>query len=235
MNTTTAIFVSVPGKAVHPANKVRPRSYIDRKKTYFLLKRIIDITVSALIILTVLSWLIPLAAILIKLDSRGPVLFLQKRVGRGGRTFTCLKLRTMIVNGVSDTRASAPNDDRITKMGRWLRMLNVDEFPQFINVLLGHMSLVGPRPHMFADCYRFSSYVNGYKFRHFVKPGITGLAQVKGYHGPAPDSESIVNRYQCDAWYICHAGIGLDMRILLDTVVQELRMIFPANTIERDL
>jgi len=230
MNTTTAIFVSVPGKTDAGPKPVRLRRYIDRRKSYFLFKRLADIIVSLLVTVLVLSWLLPVIALLIKLDSRGPVFFLQRRVGRGGRSFVCLKLRTMIPNDVSDTMQATADDQRITRFGKWLRASNIDEFPQFINVLLGSMSLVGPRPHMYADCDRFSSCINGYKFRHFVKPGITGLAQVKGYHGPTQDSDSIVGRYQWDACYIRHVSPVLDIKILVETISQQVKGILTTKS-----
>ena len=198
------------------------RSFVDSKNQFFAWKRIFDVTISLLVIFFVLSWLIPLLAILIRVDSRGPVFFVQKRVGRGGRSFRCLKFRTMHVNKDSHIRHACKNDHRITRIGRLLRSSNVDEFPQFINVLIGQMSLVGPRPHMHADCARFSQVVNGYKFRNMVKPGITGLAQVKGYHGPAITYESIFRRFQWDAFYVRNASLWLDLRILKQTITQRL-------------
>lgn len=225
MDTSTAIVMALPQQMATGEEQLRPRSYVDRKKSYFLFKRITDIIVAIFFIATVLTWLIPVMAILIKLDSRGPVFFSQRRVGRGGRTFTCYKLRTMIINKDSDTQAATECDGRITRIGKILRALNIDEFPQFINVLYGQMSLVGPRPHMHSDCHRFSSHINGYKFRHLVKPGITGLAQVKGFHGPAVSRESILNRFKWDAFYICNAGMLIDIKILAITAIQQMRML----------
>ncbi len=199
------------------------RAYIDDKKTYFLFKRIFDIMVSFIFIVSVLSWLLPILALLIKLDSRGPVLFLQKRTGRGGKAFTCYKLRTMIVNGEADLWPALENDSRITRVGRVLRKYNLDELPQFFNSLLGSMSIVGPRPHMIVDCNRFSFEVPGYKFRNLVKPGISGLAQVKGFHGPAVDTRDISLRYGWDAFYVRNAAFLLDIRIIRRTV----RLLFP--------
>ncbi|RYG36478.1 MAG: hypothetical protein EOO01_30790 [Chitinophagaceae bacterium] len=156
------------------------RHYVDTKRRYFAFKRIFDIFISLLVSLFFLSWLFPLIAVLIRLESRGPVLFIQRRVGMGGRTFRCLKFRTMVVNSEANSRQAQVNDRRITRVGQFLRMSNLDEFPQFFNVLAGDMSLVDPRPHMHSDCTKFSTVVSGYKFRNMVKPGITGLAQVKG-------------------------------------------------------
>lgn len=196
------------------------RQYVDQRRSFFLVKRCFDIAVSSFIVVFVLSWLVPLCAVLIKMDSRGPVFFVQLRVGRGGRSFKCLKFRTMIVNREADKLQARKNDYRITRVGQLLRKSNLDEFPQFLNVLAGHMSIVGPRPHMHVDCNNFSSVIPEYKFRNMVKPGITGLAQVKGYRGPTKDFESIFHRYQFDAFYIRNANFWLDMRILRQTAVQ---------------
>jgi len=128
----------------------------------------------------------------------------------------------MFPNDECNSRQAEKDDERITRVGRMLRKTNIDEFPQFINVLLGEMSLVGPRPHMYADCNRFSELVSGYKFRNMVKPGITGLAQVKGYHGPAITYESIFRRFQWDAFYVRNASLWLDLRIIKNTLLQRL-------------
>lgn len=198
------------------------RQYVDQRKSFFLFKRIVDVLVSSFVVVLVLSWLIPVCALLIKIDSRGPVFFIQVRVGRGGRSFKCVKFRTMIVNGEADRQQARENDSRITRVGSFLRRSNLDEFPQFLNVLVGSMSIVGPRPHMHADCNKFSRAVSGYKFRNMVRPGITGLAQVKGFRGPTKDFKSIFQRYQFDAFYVRNASIWLDMRIVRQTVVQTI-------------
>jgi putative colanic acid biosynthesis UDP-glucose lipid carrier transferase len=178
-------------------------------------------------IVFIFSWLFPLLALLLKLDSRGPVFFLQKRVGKGGRSFTCYKFRTMIVNQEAHDRQATKNDARITKLGKLLRTTNIDELPQFFNVLLGHMSIVGPRPHMYADCRQFGEVIPRYKLRNLVKPGITGMAQVNGYHGPVPDYNQAYMRYRWDIFYVCNAGAWLDTRIMLKTVFQHLRLLLP--------
>ncbi|HTE26597.1 sugar transferase [Flavitalea sp.] len=196
------------------------RQHIDSKLAFYRGKRLFDITTSLFVSVFILSWLFPLIAFLIRLESRGPVLFIQRRVGMGGRTFHCLKFRTMVVNSDANTRQAQINDRRITRVGHFLRISNLDEFPQFLNVLIGDMSIVGPRPHMHSDCSKFSSLVNGYKFRNMVKPGITGLAQVKGYRGPTKDFASIFHRYQFDAFYVRNANFWLDMRIIRKTAGQ---------------
>jgi putative colanic acid biosynthesis UDP-glucose lipid carrier transferase len=206
------------------------RHYIADKWTYFLLKRIIDMVLSVLMILVVFSWLLPLLALWVKLDSRGPVFFLQKRVGKGGRSFTCYKFRTMVLNEEADEKQAEENDSRITRAGHWLRKTNLDEFPQFVNVLLGQMSIVGPRPHMHADCRQFARMIPHYKLRNMVKPGITGLAQVNGFHGPAMDYEAISRRYQWDIFYLRNASTWLDVKIMARTFLQRIRLRLPAAT-----
>ena len=202
------------------------RTFLDYKRNYFFFKRVGDIVLSLAVIVFVLSWLIPIIAILIKLDSAGPVFFIQRRVGRWGRTFQCLKFRTMVVNEFANTAQARENDSRITAVGKFLRKSNLDEFPQFINVLLGHMAIVGPRPHMHADCDRFSKVISNYKFRNLIRPGITGLAQIKGYRGPTRDFASIFHRYQFDSFYVRNASFWLDMRIIRKTAAQTCRGVF---------
>jgi putative colanic acid biosynthesis UDP-glucose lipid carrier transferase len=202
------------------------RSFVASRKKYLFFKRTFDILFSSLVILLVLSWLTPLLALLIKLDSKGPVFFRQKRIGKNGQFFLCLKFRTMVQNDEADERPAMENDERITRVGRWLRKTNIDELPQFFNVLSGKMSIVGPRPHMVADCIRFSFVISSYSFRSLLRPGITGWAQVNGYHGPTTDYDSIIIRYYWDAMYIRKAGIWLDIRIITKTVAQGLSNLF---------
>ena len=197
--------------------------FVATRKKYLWRKRAFDLVFSALIIAGLLSWLLPLLAVLIKLDSRGPVLFRQRRVGKDGSMFTCLKLRTMKVNREADELPAQTDDERITKLGRILRRTYLDELPQFFNVMKGDMSIVGPRPHMLADCHRFSFVIPDYAFRHLVRPGITGWAQVNGCHGPTKDYESIALRYYWDAQYIRKAGMKLDIRIIASTAARALR------------
>lgn len=194
------------------------RSFVASRKKYLFAKRAFDIVFSSLVILLLLSWLTPLVALLIKLDSKGPVFFRQRRIGKNGMFFQCLKFRTMVQNEEADERPAGENDDRITKVGRLLRRINIDELPQFFNVLVGHMSVVGPRPHMIADCIRFSFVISSYSFRSLVRPGITGWAQVNGYHGPTNDYESIIIRYYWDAMYVRKASVTLDIKIIIHTV-----------------
>ena len=185
------------------------------RRGYFVVKRIFDLVVALLVIAGVLSWLLPLLAVLIRLDSTGPAFFVQKRVGRNGKLFLCFKLRTMVKNGYGTT----PDDGRITRLGNWLRRTHLDELPQFINVATGAMSIVGPRPYMPSDCIRFAEVVPDGDLRHRVKPGITGIAQAEGLHGASgKDMRVIVQRYRWDAYYVRYAGFRLDMQILARTL-----------------
>ncbi|HVU99213.1 MAG TPA: sugar transferase [Puia sp.] len=196
------------------------RSYLSEKHSYLITKRIFDILFSLCALILVFSWLFPILYILIKLDSRGPIFFVQKRVGFLGKSFPCLKFRTMYVNAEANTKQATDDDPRITRVGRFLRNSNLDEIPQFLNVLAGHMSIVGPRPHMYKDCANFSKVVDAYKLRNLMKPGITGLAQAKGYRGPAQSFDKIFRRYQWDAFYVRNANFWLDIRIIHSTAMQ---------------
>lgn len=200
-----------------------PPFIVATSKKYLVAKRSLDLFISTIIFISVLSWLIPILALAIKIDSRGPAFFCQKRIGRNGRLFTCIKLRTMFHLSGKDEIPASHNDQRITRLGKILRFTNLDELPQFFNVLMGQMSITGPRPHMNTDCIRFSFVIPSYRFRHLVKPGITGWAQVKGFHGPAPDYDSIIHRFYWDMQYVLKKNILLDLRILWLTI----RMKFP--------
>jgi len=217
--------VSLSKRAYILENNTSLRKFLQDRRGYLLAKRLFDIALSLLVVLLVLSWLFPLLCILIRLDSRGPVFFMQRRVGYMGRSFLCLKFRTMRVNREADILQATENDPRVTRMGRLLRDSNLDELPQFINVLIGHMSIVGPRPHMYKDCQQFSNVVETYKVRNLMKPGITGLAQVKGYRGPAHDFNRIFLRFQWDAYYIKSAHFLFDLRIVHMTAMQTLGII----------
>jgi putative colanic acid biosysnthesis UDP-glucose lipid carrier transferase len=202
------------------------REYWSDRYNYLIYKRLMDIVTSLMVVLLIFPWLFPIIMLLIKLDSRGPVFFRQKRVGFLGRTFWCIKFRTMRVNDYADTRRACENDPRVTRIGWFLRNTCLDEIPQFINVLLGQMSIVGPRPHMLKDTQEFSNLVTNYKFRHMARPGITGLSQVRGYRGPATSFESIIRRYQWDSYYVRNVNFGLDMKIMLETGLLMIKSLF---------
>ena len=201
------------------------RHYIKSKSFFLFSKRLFDVLVSSIVIVFLLSWFVPVMAAAIRLNSRGPVFFVQRRVGRGLRSFRCIKFRTMVMNNRPDHNAVAGNDKTVTSLGRFLRKTSIDELPQFFNVLMGDMSIVGPRPHSFADCNRFSGYIRYYKFRTLVRPGITGLAQVKGFRGPAEDLHHIASRFSYDSLYIKHMSFGFDSGIILFTMMQLFNMI----------
>lgn len=181
-------------------------------------KRIFDIIFSLLVIILVMSWLLPLVAIIIKLESKGPVLFKQKRNGLFYKEFVCLKFRSMYVNTEADTLQVVKNDKRITPFGRFLRKSSIDEMPQFFNVLMGSMSVCGPRPHMLSLTQIYEKQVHRYKLRHFIKPGITGLAQTHGYRGEIISQEDIINRVKYDIFYIENWSLMLDLKIIYLTI-----------------
>lgn len=186
-------------------------------------KRTLDV-VGAGLGLLLLSPLLMAAAIAIKLDSPGPILFRQQRCGFNGRSFTILKFRTMYVleDGPSVVQAR-PVDERVTRVGKWLRRISIDELPQLLNVLDGSMCLVGPRPHALAHENQFDKLVRNYAFRRRAKPGLTGWAQVHGFRGPTPTIIMIEQRVEYDLWYIDNWSLGLDLAILLRTPIEVLR------------
>jgi putative colanic acid biosysnthesis UDP-glucose lipid carrier transferase len=181
-------------------------------------KRGFDVVFSLVIIICLLSWLIPIIALLIKLESKGPVFFKQGRPGLDENEFYCYKFRSMQVNETTEKEASK-NDPRVTKMGRFMRKTSIDELPQFFNVLLGDMSVVGPRPHLWSQNKSYASKVKKYMVRHYVKPGITGLAQVKGFRGEIETDEDMINRIKFDVFYIENWSIVMDIKIILQTVI----------------
>lgn len=182
-------------------------------------KRCFDVLLSFVLIIALLSWLSLLLCIIIKISSRGPVLFSQKRIGKNGKIFTCYKFRTMHLNDASDAVQAKGDDMRITSAGRFLRTTHIDELLQLINILLGDMSFIGPRPHMLSDDTLFSALSPDYDRRKCVKPGLTGLAQIKGFHGFAQDILSISSRTKMDLLYIRKASLLLDVKILLATLL----------------
>lgn len=190
--------------------------------TIKVFKRIFDIIFSFVVIVFFMSWLFPIIAILIKLESKGPVLFKQGRPGLDEKEFFCYKFRSMHINKTTEKEASK-NDPRVTKIGRFIRKTSLDEMPQFFNVLFGEMSVVGPRPHLWSQNKAFGSTVKKYMVRHYVKPGITGLAQVKGFRGEIQTEEDMINRIKFDVFYIENWSFILDLKIIFQTVINILK------------
>lgn len=184
-----------------------------------IIKRITDIVISVLAIILILSWLIPFIAILIKLDSKGPVFFVQKRAGRNNKNFDILKFRTMITDNNQNYKQAVKNDPRVTRVGKYLRKLSIDEMPQFLNVFIGNMSFIGPRPHPLKLNDEYMDTIQSYMARHFVKPGITGWAQANGYRGETETMEIMTRRIEYDLWYIENWSLMLDIRIMLLTII----------------
>jgi Undecaprenyl-phosphate glucose phosphotransferase len=186
-------------------------------------KRFFDISLAAAGILTLLPLML-VTALLIKLDSRGPILFQQRRNGFNGQTFDIFKFRTMrcLDDGPVVPQATR-NDPRVTRIGRWLRRSSIDELPQLFNVIRGDMSLVGPRPHATSHNSEYETLIANYAYRHHVKPGLTGWAQVKGYRGETRRIEQMERRVEHDLWYINNWSPLLDLRIILQTIVVTLR------------
>lgn len=186
-------------------------------------KRVFDLIFSSIVILGLLSWLTPIMAIIIKWDTKGPLFFVQKRNGLNYKEFNCYKFRSMELNDKADLDLASKNDVRITKVGKFIRKTSIDELPQFFNVLLGDMSVVGPRPHMVSVANLYASKVDKFMVRHFVKPGITGLAQTKGFRGEVETDEDIINRVKYDIFYMENWSILLDIKIILNTIYNMLK------------
>lgn len=186
-------------------------------------KRAFDIVVSLFVTVFILSWLIPVIGLLIKLNSKGPVFFRQPRTGKNNVTFLCIKFRSMKVNRDSNLRQATKDDERKTRLGRFLRKTSLDEFPQFLNVLKGDMSIVGPRPHMLSHTDQYSRLIGQYMVRQFVKPGITGWAQVRGLRGETRDVDQMQQRVDHDLWYLENWSLYLDMKIMAMTVFNTLK------------
>ncbi|GGF11031.1 hypothetical protein GCM10011383_22790 [Hymenobacter cavernae] len=167
-----------------------------------------------------LSWLIPLIALLIKLDSKGPVFFKQLRTGKNGLPFYCLKFRSMRTSADADHKQASRGDSRITRLGAILRKTSLDELPQFINVLRGEMSVVGPRPHMLKHTEDYARVISNFMVRHAVMPGITGLAQVSGHRGETKEIAAMAKRVNADIFYIKNWSFFLDLKIIFLTVYQ---------------
>ena len=188
-----------------------------------LIKRIFDIVFSLFVIFGLLIWLGPILALIISIESRGPVFFVQKRTGFDNREFNCYKFRSMVTNISANSQQAGKNDARVTKIGKFIRRTSIDELPQFYNVLFGNMSVVGPRPHMISHTDEYANKVDKYMLRHFVKPGITGLAQVRGYRGEIEKDSDIQNRIKFDIFYVENWSFFLDIKIIVQTVLNAFR------------
>ena len=195
---------------------------IDEPINLFI-KRSFDIFFSLLVIIGILSWLTPLIGFLIKLESKGPVFFKQKRNGLDYKEFYCYKFRSMKPNPEAHLHQIRKGDPRVTRIGKFIRKTSIDELPQFINVLKGDMSVVGPRPHMVSHTHMYAEKIDKFMVRHFIKPGITGLAQVSGFRGEVEDDDFIKNRVKYDIYYLENWSIIMDIRIVIKTVFDALR------------
>jgi len=185
---------------------------------YKIMKRTFDIIFSIIIIAGILSWVLPILGILIKLESKGPILLKQKRNGLNNKEFNCYKFRSMETTNETDLNQVSKNDPRVTKIGKFIRKTSIDELPQFFNVLLGDMSVVGPRPHMVSYNKEYVLKVNKFMMRHFIKPGITGLAQTRGFRGEIESDYDIINRFKYDIFYLENWSILLDIKIIITTI-----------------
>jgi len=199
-----------------PVLNLRPQP-LDEYFNRFV-KRTFDVLFSLFVMIFFLWWLIPLIALLIKLDSRGPILFKQMRHGKDNRPFICYKFRTMIENKEADTLQATKDDPRITRLGKFLRITSLDEIPQFYNVLRGEMSVIGPRPHPIKLNLDYKPQIDKFMLRHSVKPGITGLAQAKGYRGETSNLLSMKNRVKLDKFYVENWSLLFDIKIIFLTL-----------------
>jgi len=188
-----------------------------------LLKRIFDIVISSFVIVFILSWLIPLFGLIIKLQSKGPILFTQSRNGENGIPFKCFKFRSMIINKQSDKVFADHNDKRLTKFGRFIRITALDELPQFINVFTGDMSVIGPRPHPILLNKEYERKIEKFNKRHQFKPGITGLAQINGFRGKIKTHSDMNSRVKLDRYYFKNWSFYFDIKIFFSTMFKMLR------------
>lgn len=182
-----------------------------------LIKRTFDIVFTLLVFATLLWWLLPILAVAVSISQGRPILFAQKRNGLNGKEFDCLKFRTMRPDKENNKKPTERDDPRVTKLGKILRKTSLDELPQFFNVLKGEMSIVGPRPHMVSENESYSEIINRYALRHYVKPGITGLAQVKGYRGAVDTNKDMEMRIRTDIYYVRNWSFLLDLLIIFKT------------------
>ncbi len=192
------------------------------------IKRLFDLVVAIPVVLFVLPWLCAMVWLIHRLRSPGPLFFRQKRGGLGGRPFRMFKFRTMHCQSRDESVQAAHRDERVFRGGHWLRKFSIDEFPQFLNVIAGDMSLVGPRPHLEAHDEAFSEISPEYRVRSLVKPGITGLAQVEGHRGPTPESRHVHARVRADVHYLENWTLSLDLVVVMRTFIQLVR---PKNAV----
>ena len=188
-----------------------------------IVKRVFDIIFSSLVIIFVLSWLTPVIALFIKLESRGPVFFKQSRNGFNYKEFDCYKFRSMTPNKNAHLHQATRGDQRVTKVGKFIRKTSIDELPQFFNVLFGDMSVVGPRPHMVSHTNMYAKKIDKFMVRHFVKPGITGLAQISGFRGEVESDKDIIGRVKYDIFYIENWSLLLDLKIVFQTFINAIK------------
>lgn len=184
-----------------------------------LAKKVFDVVFSSAVILLIFPWLFPIIMLIIKIESPGPIFFKQERSGRDNRSFMCFKFRSMHVNGLAHKKQAEKGDSRITKFGAFIRKTSIDELPQFFNVLLGDMSVVGPRPHMVHLAKEYSDLISNYLVRQYAKPGITGWAQVNGFRGETKELVDMENRVEYDIWYIENWSLALDIKIVIKTII----------------
>lgn len=200
-----------------PLLSVKNESIARIRNRFF--KRGFDIVFSLLVIILILSWLYPIIVFLIRLESKGSALFLQKRIGYKNQPFTCYKFRSMVVHQeTNEVTQASKNDQRVTKIGAFIRRTNIDEMPQFFNVFIGNMSVVGPRPHAVAHDIQYKNTMEGYILRHYTMPGITGWAQVNGWRGPTDTDQKIIGRAEHDIWYLRNWSFFLDIKIIWMTL-----------------
>lgn len=211
---TFHLYLSYDGEA---------RPYTTKRIVQDVKKRGFDLLVASIVSALILIWLIPLLALLIRLTSSGPPIFVQSRTGRNGRVFPCLKFRTMTYDRNAQFHQATQNDMRVTRIGRFLRKTNLDEMPQFLNVLAGHMSIVGPRPHPIPLDAQHWHTLPGYKERYTVRPGITGLAQARGARGETAELYKMKIRVRYDHLYIRRQSVRLDAKICWWTVQAALK------------
>jgi putative colanic acid biosynthesis UDP-glucose lipid carrier transferase len=187
------------------------------------IKRMFDVLFSSAVIIFILSWLTPIIAILIKLESKGPIFFKQSRNGFNYKEFDCYKFRSMTPNKDAHLYQATRGDQRVTKVGKFIRKTSIDELPQFFNVLFGDMSVVGPRPHMVSHTNMYAKRIDKFMVRHFVKPGITGLAQASGFRGEVETDKDIIGRVKYDIFYIENWSLLLDLKIIFQTARNAIR------------